>query len=487
MAPRPVALALSLALAAAVGCQSPGGRCDTAADCSTTERCQEGVCVPAAALGGNGSGGGTDPTTYTPVLWSTVQTSPSATFSVDAIGAVDSAVTTDLYVAGAVEGAYDPWGLVTGAFAARLATGGAPVWAVALPSLSPGTLRTAAAQDGGLLYAGVSASALVVGRLRPGDGVVDWERTIPGTHASVKIAPASLAARGNDLLVSGVGAADFGTPCGDTAAAGGNATFVARLDGTTGACVWSRGLGTRAVTDLEPRDQGDVALAGPCTPVGASFDPGSGTTCTKGLFVAALDGASGATGWARFSAGAGTVTAVRDLAVAPDGTLALLGDALGAVSFGGAAVDFGTTEGSFAATFSPAGAAGIVVRPIEAPYAPVPDAASFARAAYDRNGKLWIAGRYYGQPTVGGVRFTACREPGCLAASFLARLEPDGRVGSFLPIRIAPAGGLAFADDLVLFATTGTVAHAQRFTGAATVGTTPWQATAGLGVLRILP
>ena len=51
----------------------------------------------------------------------------------------------------------------------------------------------------------------------------------------------------------------------------------------------------------------------------------------------------------------------------------------------------------------------------------------------------------------------------------------------------APDGG-AYADDLVLFATTGTVAHALRFTGQASVGGTSWTSVAGdLGVVRIVP
>jgi hypothetical protein len=486
MAPRLPTLALALGLAAA-GCQSPGGRCDTTADCTSAERCQEGVCVPGPILGGNGSGGGTVPASFTPVLWSTCPDPSPGSFSVDAVGV--GALSDDVYVTAALAGAYDPWSLTTGAFALRLDGGtGGVVWTAALPPAGPafahGEVRTAVAPDGGLLYAGASGGALLVGRLTPAGGP-DWSLPpIPGTHATVTIAPVSAASRGGDLLLTGVGAADFG--CGDTAT-GGSATFAARLDGATGACVWSRGFTTSQVTDLEPRDQGDVALAGVCAPVGASFDPGSGTTCAKGLFVAALDGATGATSWARFSGGAGTVTAVRDLAVAPDGSLALVGDAKGVVSFGGAAVDFGANEGSFAARFSAAGAPGAVLRPVEAPYAPLPDAASFARAAYDRNGKLWIAGRYYGQPTLATTLFPACREPACSAASFLARIEANGTVGSFLPVRIAAVGGAAFPDDLVLFATTGAVAHAQRFSGSATVGATPWSATAGLGVLRVVP
>ena len=500
---RAAPLALALAVLGA-GCQSPKGSCDVDTACGAHERCDQGVCVRVPDLGGNGSGGGTLPASFTPVVWSTLETAAGASFAADAVGA--DAASGDVFVAGALAGAFDPWALSTGGFAARLGGGsGALAWPIPVPfpTFSHGALRTAVAPDGGLLFAGTAydptfvgtdvfapppMGSLVFGLLDPSGNPV-WARAVDDTHATLPLAPVSLASRGGDLLLAGTGSGDFG--CGDTA----GATFAARLAWADGTCLWSRGLGTSTVTDLEPRDAGDVALAGLCTPTGAFFDPGGGSTCTQGFFLAVLDGATGSTLSSRTSSGAGRVTAVRDLAVAPSGGLAVIGDATGAVSFGGATVDFGAAEGSFAAIYGATGygaigAPGLVVRPIEAPYAPIADAASFARGAYDRKGKLWIAGRSYGQPTLGGVLFPPCREPDCSTASFLARIEADGRVGSFLPIRVAPVGQdlAAFVDDFVLFATTGTLAHAFRFTGAATVGTSSWStADAGLGVLRIVP
>jgi hypothetical protein len=496
---RAAPLALALAVLGA-GCQSPKGSCDVDTDCAAHEKCDQGVCIRVPDLGGNGSGGGTLPASFTPVVWSTLETAAGASFSADSAGA--DAVSGDVFVAGALAGPFDPWALSTGGFAARLGGGGgALAWAVPFPTFSHGALRTAVAPDGGILYAGTAydptvvgtdiytpppMGSLVVGRLDASGNPI-WTRAVDDTNATAALAPASLASRGGvgDLLIAGTGSGDFG--CGaDT----GGATFAAALAFADGTCLWSRGFTTSTVTDLEPRDAGDAVLAGLCTPTGASFDPGGGSSCSTGLFLAVLSGADGSTVWSRVSSGTGSVTAVRDLAVAPSGGIALIGDATGPVSFGGATVDFGTAEGSFAAIYGPTGAPGLVVRPIEAPYAPLPDAAAFARGAYDRNGKLWVTGRFYGQPTLGGVLFPPCRTPACAVAAFLARIEVDGRVGSFLPIRAAAVGTdqAAFVDDFALFATTGTLAYTLRFTGAATVGTTSWStAEAGLGVLRIVP
>lgn len=490
---------LLLALAASAGClQSPGGRCDVNADCGPGERCGEGVCVPVSSPGGGGSGGGVDPGSFQPVVWSTLHAPTAGAFSVDAVGA--DPASGDVAVAGALSGTHAPWALAEGGYVASFAGGapGAVRWLFPLPTFSPGTVRTAVAPGGDVLFAGTAfapttlgtatftpaaGGALLVGRLDGATGNPVWVRAIDGTSGSATIAPVAVASRAGDLALAGTGAGDFG--CGDTGAA----SFAAALAFADGSCLWSRGLGTKTVSHVAARDAGDVAVAGVCTPSGAFFDPGGGTTCARGLYLAVLSGATGATTWAKTSSGAGTVVSVRDVAAAPGGGLAVVGDARGAVSFGGAAVDFGAADGSFAALFGATGTPGLVVRPVEAPTAPLPDAAAFGRCAYDRNGKLWLAGRYFGQPTVGGTRFSPCRPPACASASFLARIEADGRVGAFLPIRAAAAeGGGAYVDDLALFATTGTVAHALRFTGSATIGATPWStAAAGLGVLRIAP
>lgn len=492
------AVAVTLA-ALAAACQGAEGACDTTADCASNERCDGGVCVRVASPGGDGAGGGTDPGTFTPVLWSTLSSSATATFA--PVSASADAATGDVLVAGALARPFDAWALGTGAFAARRAGAtGALTRVVPFPTFSHGALRTASLPGGGILFAGravdpttlgsttwvpPAAGTLFAGRLgAAGDPV--WVVTVDGTNPAAEIAPVAVAARGADLVVAGTGAGNFG--CGAT----GGATFAAALDGATGRCLWSRGFANRTLSDTEARPAGDVAVAGLCTPTGASFDPGGGATCTRGLFVAVLRAADGATTWARTTTGAGTVTAVRDLAVGPTGLVAVVGDARGAVAIaGGAATDFGALEGSFVKVLTATGGSGPLLRPVEAPTAPLRDEAILDRGAFDASGRLWIAGRYYGQPTLAGLRFARCRDT-CTTAAFLARVDAPAATpvtGSFLPIRIAEAaGGAAYADDLVLAATTGTVSLSLRFSGDATVGPTRWSTTgAGLGTLRVVP
>ncbi len=493
--PRPLASLVALALSA--GCVKPAGSCNQTSDCGANEACDGGVCVRLPDPGGNGGGGGTIPGSLTPVAWSRLEGAAGATFQPDAVGA--DAASGDVVVAGALAGDFAPWGLSTGSFLARLsATNGSPTFPpVAFPTFSHGMFRAAVRADGRILFAGTAfdpttlgalptffpppQGSLVVGLLDAAGAPV-WAVAVDSTSAAATLVPAALAARGTDVLVAGTGAGDFG--CGPTGAA----TFVALLSGADGACVWSRGLATRSIAAVAPRDQGDVAAGGVCAPTGAFFDPQGGTTCTSGLWVAALSAADGSTVWAR--TGSGNVSAVRDLAVSPDGTVTVVGDASGQVGFGGPVVDFGTWVGSFAAPFGPTGTPGAPVRPIEAPYAPNPDAASFVRCAADRLGRVWLAGRYSGQPTLLDTLFPACRPPACAGATFLARLDASGKVGSFLPVPLAPtAGGEAYADDLLLFATTGTLAHALQLTGSTTIGGVPWtSAGAGdLAILRIVP
>ena len=491
------ALAPALLAAVALGCVKPAGSCNQTSDCGANETCESGVCVRGPDLGGGGGGGGSLPASYTPVSWFALEGAPLATFHADSVGA--DPATGDVVVTGAIESDFAPWGLPTGAFVTRLSgVDGSPRGAPAsFPTFSHGSFRTAVRADGQVLFAATAfdptplgtlfffapppQGSLVVGLLdAAGDPV--WAVTVDSASAAATLVPVAASARGSDLLVAGTGAGDFG--CGPT----GGATFVALLSGLDGSCLWSRGLATRSIADVEPRDQGDVAVGGVCAPTGAFFDPQGGTTCASGLWVAALSGAGGSTVWA--TTGAGDVSAVRNLAVSPDGTVTAIGDASGLVRFGAVAVDFGSLTGSFAIPFGPTGTPGTPVRPIEAPVAPEPDAASFASCAADRLGRVWIAGRYVGQPTLLDTLFPACRPPACAAATFLARLDGNGKVGSFLPLPLAPTpGGEAYADDFVLSATAGTLAHALQLTGETTVGGTPWSsAGAGdLGVLRIVP
>ncbi len=511
--PRRPLLALAVALSATGCLYSPKGQCDTRADCAASELCDQGVCVPSWRLGG-----GVDPTSFTTVTWSKLVGRSGTTFAVDSVGA--DSVFGDVVVSGAVDAAFgfDPGAVVTtvppGAFALKRAAdyGGAAVWAVSFPTFSHGecksailpggtVFKTAVLPNGDVFFAGTAfdhtdigtvlsydpplAGALVFGRLDALTGRAVWARAVDDTHLTSPLVPAAVAVSwSDDLLVAGTGSGNFGCASGDTA----GQTFAAALSGD-GTCLWSRGFGTQTLSDIEPSGATTVVVAGVCTPAGASFDPSGATTCTKGLFVANLSGVTGATGSLRTTSGAGTVAAVYDLTVAPDGRRTVVGDASGVVDFGGGPIDFGKDATSFAATFDATGAT-TVVRPIESPYDADPDALAFSRCAYDRTGRLWIAGPYVGQPTLGGIRFSACRAPACREAAFLARLEASGSVSSFLPIRTGSPDGsrAAYVDDLALFATTGTVAHALRFTGVGTIGGASWTSMGDdLGVLRIVP
>jgi hypothetical protein len=423
-----------------------------------------------------------------------------ATFRPDSISADPSGVASDVIVAGALEGTFSPWLLSTGAFVARFdGASGAPTWWFPLPTFSHGELRAALRPDGLVFVAATARTATSIGSIpvaAPPQGalaaaLVDptlddavWVVTVASSSASATLVPVAAAILGSDLVIAGTGAGDFG--CGPT----GGKTFVAALSGADHHCLWSRGFSTQSISDVEPRDSGDVVVGGVCAPAAGTFDPqGGATPCTSGLWVAALQATTAApTIWAR--TGSGTVSAVNDLAVAPDGSVTAIGEARGKVGFGGALVDFGTYDSPFAARFAADGTPGAVVRPIQAPYAPLPDAVSFDRCAGDRLGKLWIAGRYQGQPTLGGALFPECRPPACAIATYLARLEGDGTVSSFLPLRIAPLGdGSAFVEDLVLTATAGTLSHALGLTGSTSVGGSAWSSAgpADLGVLRIVP
>jgi hypothetical protein len=461
------------------------------------------VCVPAAS---SDAIGGIDPTSFTDVSMSTLV--PGATFTVDAIG-VDP-LTDDVVVAGAVDSTFDfgPDQVATGAFVVKLegVTGGF-LWAAAFPTFSHDRFRTAVLPGGEVFFAGTAfdpttvgsavfappaAGALVVGKLDAGGDPL-WARAIPDTHPSAALVPAGIAASGGDLVVAGTGSADFGCLDGDTAAG----AFAARLSGADGGCAWSRGFATRTLSDVEVREDGDVAVAGVCTPTGAFFDPGGGTTCASGVYVATLGGTDGVTVWARTSSGSGTVAAVRDLAVAPDGRTTVLGDARGAVKLPQMQeLDFGAADKSFAWSLGPTGLLDGFFWPVEAPYAADPHALAFRRGAYDRASRLWIAGTYRGQPALVGTRFSPCRTteaPPCEAAAFLARIDGTAlaapSVGSFLSIRAGPdPDGAAYVDDLVLAATTGSVAAALRFTGTATVDGASWASAGGdLAVLRAVP
>jgi hypothetical protein len=490
------ALALALGLAAAGCVYSPKGSCEAASDCAAGERCEAGVCLATAT---DEDPAFVETTTFTPVAWDARHATSTAS-TVESVGAdLQGAV----IVAGVVSGphAFDPGAIETGAFVLRHDAAGAATAVRGFPTFSHRRFRTAVLPDGAVFFAGTAFDPTFVVTLLPGSpggalvvGELDaslvpsWGRSIEPADPTSPLVPVAVAASGaGDLLVAGTGSADFGCGSGDTA----GETFVAALSGLDGTCLWSRGLATRTLSDVEPRDDGDVVVAGMCPPPGALLDPGASASCTEGLFVARLSGADGSTVWAKTTSGAGRVASAADLALAPDGRATVVGSANGLVDFGAGAVDFGAYTGSFAATFGSSGTFAGLARPVEAPYGADPDALALDRCAYDRTGRLWVAGRYVGQPTLAGLRLNACRPPDCGAAAFLARLDVGATpaVTSFLPLRARPdAGGAAYTDDLVLFATTGTVGLALRFTGEAAPPAPPWTSASGdIGLLRIVP
>lgn len=184
---------------------------------------------------------------------------------------------------------------------------------------------------GGLPSTGLSD--LVVAKLDP-DGRHLWSRDIPGTGDDIA---ASLAVTPDgDVVVCGTfdGSIDFGG--GPMAGTGGRDICLARLDGDTGAHVWSRsfrGSGLDAVNDLAVDRWGGVFV---CGEFDATLDLGGGPLTSAGgndLYVAAF-GAGGDHVWS-FARGDAGHQYARGLAVRPDGRLFVTGDFEGTVDFGG--------------------------------------------------------------------------------------------------------------------------------------------------------
>jgi hypothetical protein len=225
---------------------------------------------------------------------------------------------------------------------------------------------------------------------------------VDGTHATANLVAVAVAARGTDLVVAGTGSGNFGCVDGDT----GEASFAAAIR-ADGSCRWSRGLRTRTISDVEVRDDGNVAVAGVCTPSGPFFDPAPATTCTKGSSSrCSRNGRHAAVGARRHGHGDGRKCAISRSppTAAPRWSATRPGSSTSARARWPSARRRPRSP-------RPTGRRrDELFRPIEAPYAEDPDALALA-LRYDRSGRLWLAGRYAGQPTLGGVRLSACRAP----------------------------------------------------------------------------
>jgi hypothetical protein len=170
---------------------------------------------------------------------------------------------------------------------------------------------------------------------------VDAAGTCLWSHAFVGVNPLSFKTMrfpSGDALVAGpfTGTVDVG--CGPLTSAAGTSTLVARLD-AGGACVWSKGYGAGSLTPvLTPG--GDVAVSGLFA---GTVDLGAGPLTAVGvqdLAVARLDGATGATLWSRRWGGAG-VTMAGEIAADASGGVLGSGFVSGPVSLGGAPINGG--------------------------------------------------------------------------------------------------------------------------------------------------
>jgi hypothetical protein len=170
---------------------------------------------------------------------------------------------------------------------------------------------------------------------------VDAVGTCLWSHAFAGVNPLSFKTMlfpSGDALVAGpfTGTVDVG--CGPLTSAAGTSSLVARLD-AGGACVWSQAYGVGSLTPvLTPG--GDVAVSGLFA---GTVDLGAGPLTAAGvkdLAVARLDGATGATLWSRRWGGAG-VTMAGEIAADASGGVLGSGFVSGPVSLGGAPINGG--------------------------------------------------------------------------------------------------------------------------------------------------
>jgi hypothetical protein len=250
-------------------------------------------------------------------------------------------------------------------FLARLpAGGGDAVW---IESYGNGadqqTFDLAAAPDGLVLAGHIAGSADFgppVGILAvPGgdgqnavvakvdeDGLAKWARQLGGSGGdrALRVATDSL----GDVYVAGWFATDvdFGGCMDDDGAhtsLGDDDAFVARLDGATGACVWSESFGgpadqaARGLVVDEPRGLVYLGLSFEESVTDGSFEP-IASAGDADFLLAVLDRESGSTTAAHPFGGPGKQE-VHDLALGPDGAIAVAFSLVGQVDFGGGLID----------------------------------------------------------------------------------------------------------------------------------------------------
>lgn len=180
--------------------------------------------------------------------------------------------------------------------------------------LVAGTFRGTINLGGSNLTTTASATNSFVARLAALDGAHVWSIAITGTQANSADAVAVDA--NGDVLVSGFfrGTTTIGTT--DHSSNGESDGFVARLDGSSGARIWSMsfgGGGFEGAPYVAPSSDGGVLVGGRFT---ASFSFGSTALANVAMadgLVAKLNGATGASVWA-FAFGGPDIDDVRGVA-----------------------------------------------------------------------------------------------------------------------------------------------------------------------------
>ena len=241
-----------------------------------------------------------------------------------------------------------------GAFVAESDGDGAPVWASGIVSQQGADterMGLAVGDNGEVFVSGLAYNVQDAGltipnggfvaRFDPG-GMLKWVASPKGTDAYV------LAASGGDVLVAGsfVASMDPGGLCGTlTSATSAGDTFVLKLDGSTGACVWSMQLGATGGSNgrgIAVDGLGNAFIAGDFT---GTINNCPGTPASAGgsvdAFVAKI-APDGQCQWARgFGDGDEQVAAAVTLAGAD---VVVAGNFRGSVSFDDGGTQLSTAD-----------------------------------------------------------------------------------------------------------------------------------------------
>lgn len=318
-------------------------------------------------------------------------------------------------------------------FVASYDPSGSHLWSKRFGDSFPQQARALAVGGGRLLLAGEMVSSIDLGGgTLPSAGGVDvfvasletatgahvWSKSFGGSGDDVAYAVA-VDAPGDVVMVGAMaGPVDFGG--GPLAHSGGRDVFVVKLDGGTGAHVWSKSFGSGAddiAYAVAVDSAGDVALAGVS---GGPIDFGAGPGVSAGgtdLFVTKLDGATGELQWSKSFGSPGDDVAA-GIAVAPDGELVLAGTLGGPLDLGGGSLVFAGGTDVLVAKLAGTTGAHLWSRSFGAAGA---DAA--AGVVVDGSGNVVLVGLFEQTIQFGPKSLTSIGE----ADAFVAKLDGDGK------------------------------------------------------------